>query len=95
MNNAINNAMNNTELEDSYPFIISDLMAYIEKIKRNDRCSFLIDIIMDYSIKNGFDPEMIGDAIANDVYFKSFVEKDCRVNGIIGVNKCKTDIGNW
>ena len=82
----MNKTTYNPALEDSYPFIIGDLMVYIERIKKLDKSSALLDIIMDYSIKNGFEPELVGDAIANDVYFKSFVEKDCRAHGFFGFN---------
>lgn len=87
----MNKTTYNQALEDSYPFIISDLMVYIERIKKLDKSSALLDIIMDYSIKNGFEPELVGDAIANDVYLKSFVEKDCRAHGFFGFNKQETE----
>ena len=82
----MNKTTYNPALEDSYPCIIGDLMVYIERIKKLDKSSALLDIIMDYSIKNGFEPELVGDAIANDVYLKSFVEKDCRAHGFFGFN---------
>jgi hypothetical protein len=87
----MNKTTYNPALEDSYPFIIGDLMVYIERIKKLDKSSALLDIIMDYSIKNGFEPELVGDAIANDVYLKSFVEKDCRAHGFFGFNKQETE----
>lgn len=85
----------NPELEYSYPFIISDLMVYIEKIKKQDKGASLIDIIMDYSIKNGYEPELVGDAIANDIYLKSFVEKDCQVHGFFGIQQETEELEDW
>lgn len=85
----------NPELEDSYPFIISDLMVYIETIKKRDKGASLIDIIMDYSIKNGYEPELVGDAIANDIYLKSFVEKDCQVHGFFGTQQETEELEDW
>jgi hypothetical protein len=73
--------------EDDYPFIIRDLMAFIEKTKSVERSTSLIDIIVGFSFKHGIDVEIVGDAIADDEYFKSFIQKDCEVHNIFKTSK--------
>lgn len=68
--------------EEDYPLLISQIMQHIEEIKRKDKDSSLLDIIYDFAFKNGVDIELVGDAISNDVYFKSFIEKDCQLHKI-------------
>lgn len=70
-------------IEDIYPFLVHDIMKYIEMNKNNDRNISLMDIMLDYSVKKDVSVEMIGDAIASDEYFKSFIEKDCEMHRII------------
>jgi len=84
-----------TEIEETYPSLINSLMEYIDKIKKKDRTTPLIDIITDFGMKNDIEMEYIGDAIQNDIYFKSFVEKDCKYhNFILSKNKNKK-IDEW
>lgn len=59
-----------------YPELISEIMKFILRVKKEDPSQSLIDIIHEYSFKNEIDIELIGDAISEDVYFKSFIEKD-------------------
>lgn len=70
-------------LDNFYPFLINDLMKYIEVVKESGAQIALLDIILDYSLKNDISVEMIGDAISSDQYFKSFVEKDCELYNFI------------
>ncbi|UOK16791.1 hypothetical protein [Vibrio phage phiKT1024] len=70
-------------IEDIYPFLVNDIMKYIEVTKSNDRYISLMDIMLDYSMKKDISVEVIGDAIASDEYFKSFIEKDCEMHRII------------
>lgn len=74
-------------IDDIYPFLVNDLMQYIEKTKKNERTVSLMDIILDYSMKKDISVEMIGDAIASDEYFKSFIEKDCEMHRILLTEK--------
>lgn len=83
-----------TDLDKVYPYLVNDVLKYIEKIKQIDKTVAIIDIIMDYSRHNDIDYEMIGDAIASDVYLKSFIEKDCQVNHIHGFES-NHDMGEW
>ena len=74
-------------LEDTYPFIVNDIIKYIDDVKSFDKTTNLIDIIMDYSLKKNIEPELIGDAIMTDVYFKSFIEKDCELHRMLKTDK--------
>jgi len=67
---------------DKYPYLVNEVMQHIEKIKGEDKEMSLVDIIVDYGLKNNVDIELIGDAISNDVYFKSFIKKDCELHRI-------------
>jgi hypothetical protein len=69
--------------EDQYPYLINDIIKYIDQIKKRDKNAVLIDIILDYTFKKGIDIAAIGDAITSDEYFKSFIEKDCEVRNIL------------
>ena len=82
-------------LEEQYPFIINDLMKHIEVIKKKDIHCSLIEIIMDFSMKNGLEPELVGDAIHSDVYLKSFIYKDCQLHGIFKTNSDAEVLDEW
>lgn len=69
--------------EEQYPYLINDIIKYIDEIKKNDKSAVLIDIILDYTFKNGIDISAISDAINSDEYFKSFIEKDCESRNIL------------
>lgn len=72
----------NEYTEEQYPFLVNEIMKHIEEIKKDDPDIALIDIIFDYAFRNGIDVELVGDAISTDVYFKSFIEKDCELHRI-------------
>lgn len=69
--------------EEEYPFLVNEVMQHINNIKKDDPTAALLDIIYDYCFKNDLEVELVGDAIASDVYFKSFIEKDCQMRNII------------
>lgn len=64
--------------ETRNPEILKDLMEYVNNIKSKDRETPILDIIMEYTFKNDYDVDVIGDIISEDPYFKSFVESDCK-----------------
>lgn len=75
--------------EEEYPFLVRDLLEYIEKVKSEEvaspgQGSSIIEIIMDYAFKNNIDVESVGDAVASDDHFKSFIESDCLFRGVFG-----------
>lgn len=62
--------------EDSYPILLNNIMQYITKMKQdpNNKDLTLVDIIVNFSIKENISVELIGDAIKDDEYFKQFLE---------------------
>jgi len=81
-------------LKDQYPFLINDILKYIDHMKKIDNSIPLFDIIIEYAFKYEIDIDLIGDAISNDVYFKSFIEKDCKVSGLLK-DKSHSPIEKW
>lgn len=70
--------------EDQYPFLVRELLEYISEVKAEDSESSIVEVIMDYAFKNNLDVESVGDAIASDEHFKSFIETDCSFRGVFG-----------
>jgi len=70
-------------IEVTYPGIVSEVMEYIIERKKKDPECALLDLISDYCLYSGNSVELVGDAIASDIYFKSFIEKDCQHHNII------------
>lgn len=68
--------------EETYPFLINEILKYIHNIKALGSNDSLIEIIADYCNREGVDEDLVGDAISSDTYFKSFIEKDCINNKI-------------
>lgn len=73
--------------DEAYPFLINNILEYIEEMKKEDDTLSLIEIIVNYSFKNKIDLKLIGDAISEDEYFKQFIQKDSEFRGIIGTEK--------
>jgi len=63
-------------IEDVYPMIVKMVMEHILKEKQQCQSSGLIELVSDFCFKTQLPVELVGDAIASDVYFKSFLEKD-------------------
>lgn len=78
------------EIDKKYTILVSEVIEYIEQVKNTENNLSLIDIISDYCFKRGIEPEMMGDAIKNDVYFTSFISKDCEV-----YNTVKKNLNDW
>lgn len=76
--------MSTVDLDQQYPFIVQEVMKHIESVKStpHGKDTALIDIIYDYCFKASIDVELVGDAISSDVYFKSFIQKDCELHRI-------------
>lgn len=77
--------------EDDYPVVINDLIRYIEYVKGREPDLSLLDIIMDYGFKKSMDLRLLGEIISTDVYFKSFIEKDCELHDLIDSETNNTD----
>jgi len=86
------NIVGSTDIDESkYPYIVNDIMKYINEVKMEGDDLALIDIIMEYSFKTDINVLAVGDAINSDEYFKSFIEKDCELHRIFR----KETQSNW
>lgn len=82
------------KIDEEYSNLVADVILFIEKVKlSNERDISLVDIISDYCFKKDIEPEMMGDAIKNDVYFKSFIQKDCESYNIM--NNATDKMKDW
>ena len=68
----------NTE-QEVYPILLNKLLKYIIKVKEVDKEISIMDLLLEYSMRNSLDLELIGDAISTDEYFKNIVQKDMEV----------------
>lgn len=64
------------QIDNDYPFILNKLLKFIIKIKESDKEISIIDIIMDFSLKKGYELELLGDVISTDVQLKDAIEYD-------------------
>jgi len=79
--------ININDVETAYPIIVQEVMKYIEEVKKTDSETSLFDIILDFCFKKELEIELVGDAIQSDVYFKTFIEKDCQMNGMMKIKE--------
>ena len=79
--------------EEEYPFLVNEVMKHIELVKKKDPSAALLDIIYDFAFRNDIEPELVGDAISADVYFKSFIQKDCEMHRILQSDN--PTMGEW
>lgn len=86
MNNLID-TIDVDDVETAYPIIVQEVMKHIEEVKKTDSESSLFDIVLDFCFKRELQIELVGDAIASDTYFKSFIEKDCASNGMLKIRE--------
>ena len=75
-----------------YPFLVNSIIKYIEEVKKYDNDISFVEIIIDYCFRNEIELEAAGDAISSDVYFKSFIEKNCELNKIF---KSNINVEEW
>jgi hypothetical protein len=81
------NKIDSSDIDTLYPYIVQEVMKHIEEVKKTDNEISLFDIILDFCFKRDLQVELVGDAIQSDIYFKSFIEKDCAVNGMMRVHQ--------
>jgi len=79
------------QIHELYPSIVGAVMEYILQQKERSPDTPLLDIIADFCVKKKCPVEVVGDAIASDTYFKSFIETDCEFHNIIRSKKKKLD----
>lgn len=61
-------------IEDQYPFVIKDLLAFLESNYSRDSKESMLQIILDYSESSGLGEILVGDQIRSDEYLVKFVE---------------------
>jgi hypothetical protein len=66
------------QMDRLYAELTKQLLEYIMEIRSETPDTPLVEIITDYCFKNDIEPEMAGDAISQDFYFKQFIETDCK-----------------
>lgn len=75
----------------NYPVLINTLLKYIICTKESDKETSIMDLILEYSMRNSIDIEVIGDAISTDEYFKGILEKDLEMNNYSSIKKVNND----
>ena len=76
------NLIQETELteQELYPVLLNKILKYIIKVKEFDKETSMLDLILEYSMRNSLDIELVGDAISTDDYFKNILQKDLEIN---------------
>lgn len=84
---------NNTSIQSqTYPILLNTLLKYITNIKEQDKQISIMDLILEYSMRNSLDIELIGDAISTDEYFKNILAKDLELTNY---NTIKKENNDW
>lgn len=76
----------------AYPVLINTLLKYIINIKEQDKETSIMDLILEFSMRNSLDIELIGDAISTDEYFKNILTKDLEMTNY---NSVKAQNNDW
>ena len=76
----------------TYPVLINTLLKYIISIKEKDKETSIMDLILEFSMRNSLDIELIGDAISTDEYFKNILTKDLEMTNY---NSVKSQNNDW
>jgi hypothetical protein len=76
----------------TYPVLLNTLLKYIISKKEKDRETSIMDLILEYGMRNSLDIELIGDAISTDEYFKNIITKDLEINNY---NSVKIQNNDW
>ena len=75
----------------AYPVLINTLLKYIISIKEKDKETSIMDLILEFSMRNSLDIELIGDAISTDEYFKRILTKDLELHNYSSVKVQNND----
>lgn len=87
------NIEENTMLEaKTYPVLINTLLKYIISMKEQDKETSIMDLILEFSMRNSLDIELVGDAISTDEYLKTVISKDLEINNY---NSVKVQNNDW
>lgn len=80
------------EQQSNYPVLLNILLKYIISIKEQDKETSIMDLILEFSMRNSIDIELIGDAISTDEYLKNVIAKDLEMNNY---NTVKVQNNDW
>lgn len=75
----------------TYPVLLNTILKYIICKKEADKETSIMDLILEYGMRNSLDIELIGDAISTDEYFKNILTKDLELNNYSSVKKINND----
>ena len=75
----------------TYPVLINTLLKYIICKKEVDKETSIMDLILEFSMRNSLDIELIGDAISTDEYFKGILTKDLELHNYSSVKVQNND----
>lgn len=76
----------------AYPVLLNTLLKYIINIKEQDKETSIMDLILEFSMRNSLDIELVGDAISTDEYLKNIISKDLEMNNY---NSVKIQNNDW
>lgn len=62
-------------IEDAYPFVIKDLLNFIQCFHTKDSEDSILDVILDYAETSKLGPTLVGDQIRQDEYLVKFVQR--------------------
>jgi len=83
----------NADIESkTYPVLLNTLLKYITSMKEQDKETSIMDLILEFGMRNSLDIELIGDAISTDEYFKNILSKDLEIHNY---NTVKTVNNDW
>lgn len=80
------------EIQDSYPFIIKDLLQFIETEYSIEDEETILERILDYQETSKLGPVLVGDQIRSDEYLVKFIEKSQQAKKL---QKEEDSIGSW
>lgn len=67
------------EISDlTYAKIANDVLKFVLRQKSLNSTLSIVDLITSYCFKMSLEPELVGDAISQDFYFKQLIEKDIK-----------------
>lgn len=56
--------------------LVQDILTFIVKEKQNNSDLTLMDLVYSFCVKKNYNPVMVGEAIADDYYFKTLIANE-------------------
>lgn len=75
----------------TYPVLLNTLLKYVISKKEKDRETSIMDLILEFSMRNAIDIELVGDAISTDEYLKNIISKDLEMTNYNSIKKANND----